>query len=226
MPGVHHRDECVGVLVQSQMLLRETSAIHLSEGASSQTPSKITLCPRLLGSSSPGVGGRSHGLQGAPTPAVGQGNPMLQSGSWGTRRCLRASPVPAPHRGTCGGGLPAPASLRLTPGDRLLGVFWLLQVTQTLTPHWPWCKSPSSPSTCPNRALWCCPVPALGTAKTCEAAAGAAHCPQGLRVSQGLPRVPAVLGHYLEGAECCGQELEQVRSGDQLLAPARNGFSG
>lgn len=118
--------------------------------------------------------------------------PSDRSPPWGMRRRAPCTCIP-----------------QINTGGSFTGCFLVTLATQTRTPHWPRCKSPSSPPTCPSRALWCRLVPALGTARTCEAVAGAAHCPQGLRVSQGLPRVPPVLGYHLEGAECCGQELEQ-----------------
>lgn len=37
--------------------------------------------------------------EGPPSPAVGQGNPTLQLGSPGTRRCLHASLAPTPRHG-------------------------------------------------------------------------------------------------------------------------------
>lgn len=46
-----------------------------------------------------GAGGRSRAPRGTPISAVGQGNPMLQPGAWGTRHCLHATRAPTPCHG-------------------------------------------------------------------------------------------------------------------------------
>lgn len=45
------------------------------------------------------AGGRSCAPRGTPISAVGQGNPTLQPGAWGTRHCLHTTLAPTPcHR--------------------------------------------------------------------------------------------------------------------------------
>lgn len=53
-----------------------------------------------------GAGGRSFAPRGTPNSAIGQGNPMLQPGAWGTRHCLHATLAPTPcHRHVENGSL-------------------------------------------------------------------------------------------------------------------------
>ena len=110
---------------------------------------------------------------------------MLQPGSPGTRRCLRASPAPTPHHGHMWRRAPCSCIPRINTRGLFAVRFLVNSVTRTRTPHHPVLPTHAEAGLCQY-----CAVPALGTAKDCEAAAGAACCPRGAEGVTGLAQAP------------------------------------
>lgn len=149
------------------------------------------------------AGGRSRaeGLQPLPW---GKATPRCSWGSPGTRRCLHAFPVPAPHHGDMRRRAPCSCTPWINAGGLFAVCFLVTSVTWTLAPHRPWCESPSSLPARQGKALLVLPGPSLGD---CQSQQGSGRsCPQG---AEGVTGLTTVLGHSLEGAECCGQGLKQ-----------------